>query len=270
MRTRLVASLLCLTALNACNKEDPPGSLIVPFSIGAGIDCSTLGVTQVTVELWSMPAEGAPGEQVADETVSCSDGQAEFTSVPVGRYEVRASGIDGESIVIVDNGGKSKVDTAEVTSGAMNTADDVNMSITPAKILVRWKLNDGFGQCTDVPAAQFVVTAYSNSGGTQMYQYAFDCDPAEEQVMGYNIVLDDGRQIEGDELELITVNPIDAKGNDLLPDPLYYQMTPPGYGRTVKVTAQLDCSGTDCTLSCAAPDPTDPDPMDTKPYCLVD
>ena len=270
MRTRLVASLLCFTALTACNKTDPPGSLIVPFQIGADIGCSTLGVTQVTIELWSKPSEGAPGEQVDSATVSCDDGKAEFTSVPVGNYEVHASGIDMESVVVVDNGGNDPLDTAEVTSGTMNTADKVTMTITPAKILVRWKLNDGFGQCSDVPATEFVVTAYSNSGGTPMYEYAFPCDPAEEPVMGYNVVLDEMRLIEGDELDLITINPIDAMGADVLPDPLYFQMTPPGYGRTVKITAQLDCTGTDCALSCVAPDPTDPDAMDTKLYCLAD
>lgn len=270
MRTRIFASLLCLTALAACNKEDPPGSLIVPFSIGADIPCSSLGVTQVTIELWSMPAEGAPGEQVDSAIVSCDDGQAEFTSLAVGRYEVRASGIDMDNVVIVDNGGKDKVDTAEVTSGTENTADEVNMSITPAKLHVRWKLNDGFGQCTDVPAKQFVVSAYSNNGGTKMYEYAFDCDPVEEPVNGYNVVIDDGRQVEGDELDLITINPIDAMGNDVLPDPLYFQMTPPGYGRTVKLTAALNCMGTDCTISCVQADPMDPDPMDTKAYCLAD
>ena len=270
MRTRLFASLLCLTALAACNKETPPGSLIVPFSIGADIGCSTLGVTQVTIELWSQPAEGAPGEQVDSATVSCEDGQAEFQSVPVGRYEVRASGVDMENVVIVDNGGKNKPDTAEVTSGTQNTADDVNMGITPAKLLVRWKLNDGFGQCTDVPAKQFEVKAYKNSGGLEIYNYAFDCDPAEDQVDGYNVVVDDDRQIEGDVLDLITINPIDAMGMDVTTDPLYFQMTPPGFGRTVKLTASLNCMGTDCTISCATPDPMDPDPMDTKPYCLAD
>ena len=112
MRTRLLASLLCLTALAACSQDNPPGSLIVPFTIGADIGCTALGVEQVKVDLWSMPAEGAMGTMVDSATVSCSDGQAEFTNLAAGRYEVRAAGTDAEGIVIVDNGGKANPDTS--------------------------------------------------------------------------------------------------------------------------------------------------------------
>lgn len=259
MRTRLFASLFCLTVIapTACGGDDPPGTLIVPFEIGAGVACSTLGVTNVTITLLSMPASGAEAEEIASETVSCEDKQAEFSGIVPGRYEIRATGVDGENVIVVDNGGKDKPDLGEVTSGAENTADVVNMSATPAQIHVRWKINDGFSQCTDVPATEFVVKAFDNGGASELHTHAFDCDPIEEPVGGYNVVIDEGRDIEGDELEVITIEPIDAMGASVAPK-LFFNMSPPGHGRIIKLTALLDCTGDMCTLTCPNVDPMDP------------
>lgn len=258
MRTRLFASLFCLSVLatSACGGEDPPGTLIVPFEIGAGVACSTLGVTNVTVSLVMMSSAGAEDEEIASETVSCEDKQAEFSGIAAGKYEIRATGVDGEGVIVVDNGGKTKPDVGEVTSGAENTADVVNMSATPAKLLLRWKLNDGFAQCTDVPATVFEVKAFDNGGASLLHEYAFDCDPMEEPVDGYNVVLDDGRDVEGDELEVITVEPLDDMGASVAPK-VFFNMSPPGHGRTIKLTVSLDCAMGMCTLTCPNVDPMD-------------
>jgi hypothetical protein len=268
MRTRFFASSLALTALvaaSACGGDDPPGSLIVPFKIGANVPCSVLGVTDVTVELYKVSSAGAEDDLIDTEVVACADGQAEFNGVPAGRYDVRVSGVDAETVIVADNFDAD--DVAEVTSGAENTADVVTMLPTPAKLLVRWQLNDGFGQCSDVPVTKFLVETYEKQGLTPLLNYTFDCDPEEDPVMGYNIVLDPERDIAGDDLDLVTIDATDDKGASLVTAPLRFAMDPPGHGRTVKLTAVVNCTEDPCTIACASGKQVDP--MDPK-LCMAD
>lgn len=271
MRTRLVSIPLLLTALvvaPACSGEDPPGSLIVPFTIGADVECSVLGVTEVTVDLYTASASGAAGELVDSATVACEEGEAEFMGLPVGRYEVRATGVDVENVIVADNLDKDPADTAEVTSGALNTANSAVMYPTPAKVHVRWQFNGGFSMCSGVPVAEVRVVASEKGGLSPLINHVFDCDPKDGVVAGYNVIPDPMRDIAGDDLNHITIDPLDDKGTDITPSPLVFKFDAPGHGRTVKLTALIDCDEDDkCTISCA-PD-KNPDPM--KPLeCLVD
>lgn len=271
MRTRSSASLFALSvlAMSACGGDDPPGSLIVPFEIGAalGNECTALNVADVTVELWSMPPEGAAGEKVDEENVPCSDTKATFTNVPPGRYELKVYGHDPESITVVDNAGKDMPDIAEVTSGAENTADPVNLSATPARVLVRWPINMGNKMCSGVPLNEIVVSIFKSSDASKLYEYAFPCDPmqsTEDGISqddldnGYKLVIDMERKVKGSELDLIKIEPRDAMGNKIDDTTLSFKMTPPGHGRTIRLSAPANCSGTTCDLTCTAPDPMDP------------
>ncbi|HEY8378493.1 MAG TPA: hypothetical protein VIK91_18490 [Nannocystis sp.] len=270
MRNRLLLSSLALSVLSvapACGGDDPPGGLVVPFRIGAGVECSVLGVTEVTVALVTPSASGAEGSAVAEETVACEDKEAIFTGIAPGVYELHVTGVDAEGVVIVDNFDKNPADRGEVTSGAENTADTVELRPTPAKIHVRWQFNDGFSMCSDVPVKKFLVSAYEKAGTSKLLDYTFDCDPEEDTVGGYNVVLDPDRAIAGDDLELITIDPVDANGKSLVPAPLQFQMEPPGLGRTVKLTARVNCEGDKCTIACAPGKNAD----DMKPnLCLAD
>lgn len=270
MRNRLLAPSLAFTALlagPACQGEDPPGTLVVPFKIGASVDCSVLGVTDVTVDLYKYSAAGAQGDVIDSEIVACSDGKAEFSGLPSGRYNVRVSGVDAEDFIVVDNFDNDPADIAEVTSGTENTADIVTMFPTPAKILVRWQLDGGFGQCTDVPITNFLVETYEKKGLSELLSYNFDCDPEEAPVMGYNVVLDPSREIAGDDLDLITIDAVDTKGASLVTAPLRFAIEPPGHGRTVKLTAIVNCESGQCTIACA--DGKVADPMTPK-NCIPD
>jgi hypothetical protein len=264
MRTRLLASSLALTALlvgPACQGEDPPGTLIVPFRIGANVPCSVLGVGDVTVELYKYSAAGAAGDVIDTEVVACTTGQAEFNGLPAGRYNIRVSGVDSEDIIVADNFDNNPADVGEVTSGTENTADVVTLSPTPAKILVRWQLDGGFGQCSDVPITNFLVEAFEKMGLVKLHSHNFDCDPDEKPVMSYNVVPDPDRKVAGDDLEVITVDAVDAKGASLVTAPLRFAMDPPGHGRTVKLTAMVNCESDPCTIACdpgKVADPSDP------------
>lgn len=250
MRITFSASLLCLTAFvaPACGGDEPSGSLIVPFVIGADVPCSTVGVTEVTVQLTSRPQDG--GEpQTFEETVACDDKQAVFASLDAGRYDVVAKGVDAEGVVVVDNGGKDPVDTAEVTSGAENTADTVSMSTTPATVEVRWSIGGGFVQCSSIPTTEFRVSLFEDGGANQLHSHTFKCDDMGD-AMGYHLVLDEGRDIKGDQLELIKIEPLDAKGvvNGMAAS---FTITPPGNGRTLKVSTNVTCAADVCDVVCA-------------------
>jgi len=251
MRITSLATLFCLTALAApaCGGDQPTGSLIVPFQIGANVACSAIGVTDVTVQLWTMPSEGAEPTMAEEETVACDDKQAVFSSVDAGRYEVRAFGIDDQMIGIVDNGGKDPVDTAEVTSGAENTSDPVLMSTTPATVEVRWSIGGGFVQCSAIPSKKFRVSLFENGGANQLHTHTFPCDEMGDG-MGYHLVLDEGRDIKGDQLDLILVEPLDAQ-DKLNGTGAQFVLTPPGHGRTVKVSTNVDCPMDTCDVTCA-------------------
>lgn len=269
MRTRLLSIPLVLTALvvaPACSGEDPPGSLIVPFTIGDDVACSVIGVTEVTVDLYSTSASGAASTLIDSTTVACDEGKAEFMGLPAGRYDVQVTGVDAEDVIVADNLDKDPTDIAEVTSGAQNTADEVVMRPTPAKIHVRWQFNGGFGMCSDVPVAEFKVNISEKMGLTQLLSHTFDCDPEEDAVGGYNVIPDPTREIAGDDLDRITIDPLDANGADLVAAPLRFELIPPGHGRTVKLTALVDCTEDPCTISCAPGKEADPmDPLKCLP-----
>lgn len=250
MRITPFASLLCLTALvaPACGGDEPSGSLIVPFVIGADVPCSTVGVTDVTVQLVSHPQDG--GEpQMFEEKVACEDKQAVFDSLDAGRYDVVAKGIDAEGVVIVDNGGKDPVDSAEVTSGAENTAETVSMSTTPATVEVRWSIGGGFVQCSSIQTTDFRVSLFEDGGANLLHQHTFKCDDMGD-AMGYHLVMDEGRDIKGDQLELIKIEPLDSGGkvNGMAAS---FMFMPPGHGRTVKVSSNVTCAADTCDVVCA-------------------
>lgn len=261
MRHRLLLTSLALSVISvgpACGGEDPPGSLIVPFVIGADVACSALGVTEVTVQLVKSASSGTADSLVAEEKVLCDDHEAEFTGVAPGSYNVQITGVDGEGVVIVDNLGIEPPAKAEITSGAQNTADEVVLLPTPARILVRWQLNGGFGMCSDVPVAEFDVRTFEKGGLSPLLGHVFACDPEEDPVEGYNLVLDPDRNIAGDDLDLITINALDDKGGDLVTAPLRFAIDPPGLGRTVKLTAIVNCDMGACTIACAQGKEADP------------
>lgn len=255
MRNRLLLSSLALSVLSvapACGGDDPPGGLVVPFVIGANVDCDVLGVTEVTVALVDAPSSGAEGSAVAEETVACDDKQAVFAGIAPGTYDLHVTGVDATGVVVVDNFDKKPADVGEVTSGAENTAKAVELRPSPAKIHVRWQFNDGFGMCVDVPVAEFRINTYEKAGTSKLLDYNFDCAPEEDKVQGYNVVLDPNRAIAGDDLELITIDPLDKKGGSLVPAPLRFELDPPGLGRTVRLTAIVNCEDdTTCTIACA-------------------
>ncbi len=247
-----VCTLGALIAVSACNNAEPVGDLVVPFEIGAGIECSLKNVTDVEISLLEIKAGVAAEEVIVDAvTVPCSEGKAEFNNIPVGRYQVRAEGFDPDKFVVVDNGGNAEPPIGEVLEGKETTAAVVNMSSTPAKLWVRFGLNkDDFQtMCSQIVMTQLAFTAYKGTGTDELLRAVLPCDATPTEG-SYHVIADAGRDLDGSELDYIRVQPLDAGGQMIGKDIKYPLAMTPGAGRTVKITFSAECTADKCDLQC--------------------
>lgn len=253
---QLVTHVSCISALvaaAACNHDTPTGNLEVSFEIGSGVPCDN--VEDVTVKLVK-PGTKADADGLVDAeaevTVECSSGKALLTSVAAGKYQVVVEGTDAENTVVVDNVLSSETDIAEVLEGSDTTLGrTIKLSPTPAKLLLRWAFNGFLTQCTQIPLATFQVTGYKNAGKSTIAMGEFACDAAADADDSYRTFPDEARDLDGEELDSIEIVPVDATGNNV-GDRVVYNITPPGAGKTVKLTFSTECTDTTCDLKCAA------------------
>lgn len=245
-------SCLSLLAVAACNNDTPTGNLEVAFEIGSGVPCDN--VEDVTVKLVKPGAKADVDgviEPVAEITVACSAGKALLTSVETGNYQVIVEGTDAENTIVVDNGLTAETDLAEVLEGADTSAGTIKLSPTPAKLLIRWTLEGFLNQCTSIPVANFDVIGYKNAGKSPIAMGAFACDSAADQDDFYHALPDTDRNVDGEELDSIEITPKDATGN-VVGERVVYSITPPGAGKTVKLTFSTECTDVMCDLKCKA------------------
>lgn len=246
------AMLAAPLAGTACNNDTPTGTLIVPFEIGAGVECSVANVANVKVSLFDMPPDGDLSEEVETLTVPCSEGKAVFNNLPVDRYYITAEGIDGMDFTVVDNDASAETDLGEVLQGKENTANTVAMSPTPAQLWVRFALNlDDFQtMCPSTPIANFKVTASKSDGLAALLTTTIACDAVPE-ADGYHHIPDLNRDLEGISFNHVRVQALDETGN-VIGDLKYLLAAPPGPGRIIKLTPIANCDGTNdtCTLAC--------------------
>jgi hypothetical protein len=245
-----LALLAAPLAGTACNSETPTGTLIVPFEIGAGVDCSVANVTEVRVSLYDMPFDGAASMEVDSVTVPCADGEARFDNLDVDRYYITADGIDGEKFTVVDNGASEA--TGEVLAGKETTATTVSMFPTPAQLWVRFELNkDNFqAMCSQINIDNFRITASKSAGLAPLIVASIPCDAVPDPDDSYHHLLDEMRQLEGVTFDHIRVQPLDTMGNTTGTEIKYQLAAPPGPGRTIKITFSAECTATTCDLKC--------------------
>jgi hypothetical protein len=252
---QLVTHVSCLSALvavAACNNATPTGNLEVAFEIGSGVPCDN--VEDINIKLIKpgtvADADGAI-EPTAEVSVACSAGKALLTSVEAGNYQVIVEGTDAEGTIVVDNGLTAETDLAEVLEGSDTSAGTIKLSPTPAKLLMRWAFNGFLTQCTQIPLTNFEVIAYKNAGKSPIAMGTFACDAAADADDSYRTFPDEARDLDGEELDSIEIVPQDATGNPV-GDRVVYNITPPGAGKTVKLTFSTECTEAMCDLKCAA------------------
>ena len=253
-----LAILSALIAVPACNQTDPVGDLIVPFEIGAGIECSIKGVADVEVTLLELKSGVADDVEIESTRVPCTEGKARFDNVPVGTYALKVEGFDADDFVVVDNvqalenGVVGKPEVGEVLEGRETVASIVNLSSTPAKLWVRFALNkDGFqSMCSQIPMTELQVTTYKNQGADKIISITLPCTATPTETGQYHYLTDPERKLDGSVFDYVRVQPRDATGNMTGLDLKYALPEPPGAGRTVKLTFSAECTAEKCDLKC--------------------
>lgn len=254
--THFVSSACILSALltlPACNNDTPTGALTVPFQLGSSGACSfknpadqDVPVANVHVALYR-PGTIGSAEPVADDTVACAEGQALFTTVNAGTYEVVAEGLDADDLIVFDNEGEGN--TVEILEGQDITSETVRLNLTPVKLNVRWSFAGfDFNQCTQVPLKTLAVEARRDDGNSPLGDGEFTCDQAADGEMGYHLLVDADRRLNGNDLDTVEITPKDAAGKTI-GDIAAFTFDPPGPGHTVNLTVSIMCTATNCDLS---------------------
>jgi|GEM_PF-1682378 len=245
-------------AFTACNQPDPVGDLIVPFEIGAGIECSLKNVVDVKVTLLEVKAGDAEDVEVESASVPCAEGKAIFNNIPVGTYAINVEGYDADDFVVVDNvpkldnGVVEEPEIGEVLEGKETTTAVVTLASTPSKLLVRYELKDGEGfqtMCSQIPLTELAIIAYKNGGADPLLSVVLACDAVPTEG-NYHYLSDPERELDGAVFDYVRVQPRDATGNIIGADVKYALPESPGPGRTVKLTFSANCVGDACDLKC--------------------
>jgi hypothetical protein len=236
MRTgllRYLGVLLIAGVLGGCAEDEPRnGVLVVPFKLGNGRSCEDLGIVAVRGELNG-------GEY--EEEIDCSAGQVRFTLLPAGRFEVTLYAIDDDGFVVMDSLTDATTDIDVVGGGTTVVFDPaVKLTASPAQMKLRWQF--GFGSCESSQIDRFAIAAWREDGSELLMESEIACDVPGEGRGQYRLVPDLERELSGDELGEIEIQPIDV--NDLSAgDPVVFDFEPPGPGREVKLSLTCNTSG---------------------------
>ena len=229
----IVPLLAGLLLMPGCSDDEGPGHIVIPFEFALNKTCDELGVTKVRATL---------SEDIEDDA-PCENGEVRLDDVPAGGYNLVLEGLDGNGVTIVDNGATDeKVEI--IGDGATTEAEEVMLTSTPAQVLIRWDFE--FVTCDSVDWADLEVEAYDFESTQLLHTATFACDePAEEGMQGYHLVEDEGRDLIGDNLNYIGIQPVDDSGADVGPV-IEFQFVEVGAGYPVEISLSCNEDGCDC------------------------
>ncbi len=235
-RLRTAATLAIISGLGlACGgKEDPKaGVLVVPYELGNHKDCSSLGVKVVRAEL---------DDPMYVEEALCDSGEVRFEQVPSGGYHVRLFGIDNKGVAVMDSLQAGEVPVSVVGNGTTVVADPaIMLTAAPAHLLLRW--NFGFGTCDSAGVDRFAITAWRNDGSALLLDTEVPCKLVGQGADQYRTVPDVDRQLAGDELGEVNIQPLDKNGVEM-GQPSTFNFAVPGPGHNVALS--VNCSQGGC------------------------
>ena len=234
---RWLGVLLAVAGIG-CGAEDDPdiGMLVVPYELGNARDCESLGIVAVRAEL--------DGGDYVEES-DCDDGEVRFTLLPPGRYEAVVYGLDERGVAVMDSlvDGPAAID---VVGGGTTVVFDPPIVLTaaPAQLKLRWQF--GFGSCESAAIDRFGVTAWRSDGSELLMMTDVACEMPGEGRGQYRSVPDDERELSGDELGEVEIQPYDE--HELaVGDPVVFGFDSPGPGGEVRLSLDCDVGGCDGT-----------------------
>jgi hypothetical protein len=228
--------VLCAAPLASCGGSDDrdTGVLVTPYELGNHRDCASLGVTTVRAEL-------DDGRYIVE--ADCDADQVRFNLLEPGNYDVVVYGLDAAGWPVMDSlvDGPRSIDV--VGDGTTVVVDPpLKLTAAPAKLQMRWGL--GFGTCESTAIDSFGVTAWRGDGSDLLMETELSCDMAGEGSAQYRAVPDEERELRGDELGEVDIQPYDKDGI-AVGDPITFKFASPGAGRQVKLSLNCDAGG--CT-----------------------
>lgn len=244
LRKRNVASagvalgwaLLATACPSDTSSSSSTGTLVVPFELGNHRTCQELSVAKVRGEL-----DG--GMYVAEAL--CAVGAVRFKEIPGGNYHVRMFGVDDSGVEVMDSySSHDVVVTVLGDDSTVVTKPAVTLTAAPAHLLLRW--NFGFGTCKGVGVDRFHVTVWRSTGDDLVLDETLACSTEGEGDDQYREVPDDNRQLGGDSVGEISVQPLDKTGVTV-GDAVLFNFKAPGPGHDIKIS--LTCEEGACTGS---------------------
>lgn len=243
----LPLALFAVSITVGCGDDPQSGNLSVSYTLGFANSCTAFAVPIDTVRV-------TVGNQIASASAPCDPSEPiELSGVKAGTHDLLVEAIDAENYVVMDNIAAPQEDDRVEVHGGSSTNVDADLAATPAKLRFRWALlnaADNFPlMCGQSNAAIFQVNAYENGGtGLLFGPHEFECqpDPDLTDSDGFSPVPDPDRQINGSDLDAVSVEIQNMAGTMI--DTVPFMFDPPGPGRTL-----------DFTLTCVGASGGDPD-----------
>lgn len=214
------------------SNDKKQGSLVVPFELGNHKSCASVNVVTVRAEF----DDGG----VAKET-NCEAGTIRFDGVALGPHRVVLYGLDKNDIKIMDSLATGPL-SVTIEDGKTQVIDPpAQLTLAPAKLALRWDF--GFSSCGSASIDSFRVTAWRSGGSQQLLQTNVSCGTPGKGEGQYRDVPDPGRDLSGDELGEVEVQPVSGTPADV-GAPVKFTFDPPGPGRDIKLS--LTCTAKSC------------------------
>jgi hypothetical protein len=224
-----------LSALGlGCGGEEGPraGVLVIPFELGNRKDCESLAISRVRAEL----DEGSIVEEA-----DCDRGEVRFNLLMPGRYDAVLFGLDDDDVEVMDSLASGLVPLDVVGRGTTVVADPaVKLTAAPARLHLRWDF--GFSSCGGAGIDSFLLTAWHADGSELLLETEIACDTPGQGRGQYRGVADEDRELGGDQLGEVNVQPFDENGI-AVGDPIVFVFEAPGAGRRVELSLHCDEGG---------------------------
>jgi hypothetical protein len=221
--------------LAGCAAETEPdtGVLVVPFTLGNQRTCEDLGIVAVRAELNG-------GDFV--EEIDCDVGQVRFNSLKPGRYTVELYGLNEDDVAAMDSlaSGAAKI---HVVGNGTTVVYDPALALTSAPAHLRMRWGFGFGSCDSAGIEGFTIAAWRADGSALLMESDLACGTPGDGRGQYREVPDIDRELSGDEVGEVSVQPYDQDGI-AIGDPITFIFESPGAGGEIDLS--LECSDSGC------------------------
>jgi hypothetical protein len=226
-----------------CAPDRGPGSLVVSYTLGNNKTCAELGIEELRAELVQGP-EGATTVSSSEIVPCASDPEIIFENLEPGIYSLIVSAHDTQGVATLDNLGQPATERAIEIFEAAETSVDAELTARPAQLEIAWRLGvDGFSNCASEGISSLRVTAYQVGGTSVLLDTQLDCELASDGDNGYRQVPDPDRELNGDLLAEVGIQPLDAAGAPV-GEAVDFMFDPVGPGYSVQLN--IECTAAGC------------------------